>query len=64
MDEALFAVGYNKHGEVDFAVSGLVPSLSYEEMRKAREMIVVGIGVFEDMWRRNRPMPSTEKKSE
>lgn len=45
-----FYVGLHK-GEMDFGVSGSVCDLSYEEMRRLREMIVVGIGSLESMWR-------------
>lgn len=50
MNNPYFEVGLHK-GEMDFGVSGAVCDLSYEEIRKLREMIVVGIGVCEDMWR-------------
>ena len=49
----LFSVGWHK-GEMDFAVLAEVENLSYESMRSLREMIVVGIGVMEEMWRRAR----------
>lgn len=48
-EETLFAVGWHK-GEMDFSVRASVQSLSYENMRSLREMIVVGIGVMEQMW--------------
>lgn len=50
MKDPYFSVGIHKY-EMDFGVSGAVADLSYEEMRKLREMIVVGIGVCEQMWR-------------
>lgn len=50
MNNPYFSVGLKK-GEMDFGVSGAIYDLSYEEMRKLREMIVVGIGVCESMWR-------------
>jgi len=55
-----FSVGLHK-GEMDFGVSGSVIDLSHEEMRRLREMIVVGIGVLEQTWRHaNQPMPCQE----
>ena len=59
MQYTFFEVGMNK-GEIDFSVSGLVGDLSYEQMKNLREMVVVGIGVMEQMWRdqqnrKNRP---------
>lgn len=45
-----FSVGLHK-GEMDFGVGGAVGDLSYEEMKSLREMIVVGIGVMENVWR-------------
>jgi hypothetical protein len=57
-----FSVGPHK-GEMDFGVSGVVKDLSYEEMKSLREMIVVGIGVMEEMWRRNNhPLAQQEKR--
>lgn len=50
MQYTFFKVGLNK-GEMDFSVAGLISNLSYEDMRKFREMVVVGIGVCEQMWR-------------
>lgn len=50
MKEPYFSVGLHK-GEMDFGVSGTVADLSYEQMRQLREMIVVGIGTCESMWR-------------
>lgn len=49
MNNPYFSVGIHK-GEMDFGVSCEVASLSYEQMRNLREMIVVGIGVCESMW--------------
>ena len=43
-------VGYHKH-EMDFGVNCAVADLTYEEMKQLREMIVVGIGQLEQMWR-------------
>ena len=48
--ENLFYVGYHK-GVMDFGVNGAIGELSYEEMTKFREMIIVGIGTMEGMWR-------------
>lgn len=48
---SLFQVGWNK-GEMDFRVAALVCELSFEQMNQLRQMIVVGIGTMEDMWRR------------
>ena len=51
MDKELFSVGYHK-GEIDFSVSLNVSELSFKEMENLRSIIVVGIGILEDMWRR------------
>lgn len=50
MKDPYFSVGLHK-GEMDFGISGAVCELSYEEMSRLREMIVVAIGVCESMWR-------------
>lgn len=50
MNTVYFEVGIKK-GEWDFGVSGAVYDLSYAEMKGLREMIVVGIGTLEQMWR-------------
>lgn len=50
MQYVFFEVGLYK-GEMDFSVAVLIGNLSYEDMRKFREMVVVGIGVCEQMWR-------------
>lgn len=50
MKDPYFEIGMHK-GEIDFGISGAVCDLSYEQMRNLREMIVVGIGVCESMWR-------------
>ena len=47
----LFQVGWHK-GECDFGVSAVFTELSYEQMKEWREMVVVAIGVAEDIWRR------------
>lgn len=54
MNTPILQVGYNKHGEIDFSVSGTIQELTPERMNEFREMIVVGIGIAEDMWRRHR----------
>lgn len=67
MDNIL-SVGKNK-GEMDFAISATISDLSQEQMAEFREMIVVAIGVAEQMWRSNRredctpfdPKPDTEE---
>lgn len=63
MKDPYFEVGIHKY-EMDFGVSGAVCDLSYEDMRKLREMIVVGIGVLEQMWRdaQQRKRPAQQAK--
>jgi hypothetical protein len=51
MNNPILQFGWHK-GEVDFSISSEVCGLSYEEMNELRSMIVVGLGTFEDMWRR------------
>ena len=48
MDNPYFSVGYHKY-EMDFSVRADVGDLSYGEIRRLRELIVVGIGVLEEM---------------
>ena len=56
----LFSIGFHK-GEIDFSVFSSVRGLRYDQMKEVREMIVVGIGVMEGMWREaNQPKPSVE----
>lgn len=50
MSHDILNVGYHK-GQMDFGVNCSIDELSYEEMRKFREMVVVAIGVAESMWR-------------
>ena len=42
-----FCEGY---GDADFEVSGIVCSLTYEEMKELRSMIPVAIASMERMW--------------
>lgn len=58
-DIVYFSVGIHKY-EMDFSVSCAVANLSYEEMRQLREMIVVGIGAMEEMWRHNQKLPADQ----
>ena len=51
MNNPYFSVGYHK-SEMDFSVSEAIGDLTYEEMRRLREMTIVGIGIYEGMWRR------------
>ena len=61
----ILSVGKDKHGEWDFSVRATVGDLDYKEMDKMRSMLVVGIGVMEDMWRRAKeeesPQPVQER---
>ena len=50
MEQNIFSVGFHK-GEMDFGVNGSICDLTYEQMKNFREMIVVGIGQAESMWR-------------
>ncbi len=50
-EQNIITIGYHK-GEMDFGVNGSIESLSLEELRKLREMIVVATWCAEDMWRR------------
>lgn len=43
-----------KRGEWDFGVRATITELSFEEMNELRQMIIVAIGVAEDMWKRGR----------
>ena len=67
IDKDLITVGYNK-GEMDFGVNGLVGTLTYEQMRDLREMLVVAIGVAETTWKaemeRRRGATATNPKQE
>jgi len=53
-ETSLLSFRYHK-GEMDFGVNGTVTELTYEQMKELREMIVVGIGQLESMWRDSRP---------
>jgi len=54
----LFSVGYHK-GEMDFGVNASMQDLTREEMSEFRQMLVVGIGQAENMWRKgNESHPS------
>lgn len=58
MMKEILTVGYHK-GEMDFGVNASIRDLSYEEMSKFREMLVVAIGQAERMWSENAPKPTT-----
>ena len=60
MKTLIFEVGFDKDGQADFGVTGTIGSLTYEQMKSLREMTVVGIGVFEMMWRDQQEKPKTE----
>ena len=51
-EQNFLTVGYHK-GEMDFGVNCSVADLTYEEMKKLREMTVVAIGQMEMMWSRS-----------
>ena len=58
----LFEIGYNKNVELDFGIKATVGGLSLEELNKFRSMIIVAIGISEDMWRRaNNTQAYTDK---
>jgi hypothetical protein len=54
-DIDLIKVGYHK-GKMDFGVTS-VGDLTYEQLKEMREMIVVAIGVAENMWKKNHTPP-------
>lgn len=62
MNYPYFAVGISKY-EMDFEVSCAVANLSYEEMRQLREMLVVGIGVCEAMWKSAQEMKNPPQQA-
>lgn len=49
MDDNLLSVGPYK-GEMDFSINSRITQLSREEMKDFREMVIVAIGVAEQMW--------------
>jgi len=51
MSKDLFSVGYRR-GKMDFSVSLEITKLTFKEMEELRAITIVGIGTFEDMWRR------------
>lgn len=44
------SVGFNKHGEVDFAVNCSITNLSFEDMHDLRAIMPVAIRVADNMW--------------
>lgn len=50
----IIEIGFNNKGEADFAISGNLCNISLDQMNDLRKMIIVGIGVAEDMFRRAR----------
>lgn len=58
----LLRVGFDKNGEIDFSISG-VAELSYEQMKVFREMLIVAIGVAEDVWKRNQAIEPAEESA-
>lgn len=52
--QMLIEIGWDKNGQMDFGVSGLVGDLTPEQMNDFRSMIPVAIGQAENMWRRYR----------
>jgi hypothetical protein len=63
MERPLLQVSYDK-SEMDFGVNGAVSELSYEEMKRFREMIVVAIGIAEDSWRKAQSNTTTSRATE
>lgn len=55
MENEILTVGFDK-GEADFRVNHEIYDLSREQMKDFREMIIVGIGIAEEMWRKNQDM--------
>lgn len=49
METALFEVGFDKNGEIDFGVNGSIVELNREDYAKFQSMIITAIGVMEDM---------------
>lgn len=54
IEKPLIEIGYDKNGELDFGVNCSVGELEIEQLKNLREMIIVAIGVMEEMWRRNK----------
>mgnify|MGYP001563572256 CR=1 FL=1 len=52
-EETIIAVGRHK-GEWDFAIRATIQDLAPTDMDELRRMLVVAIGVAEDMWRQSR----------
>jgi hypothetical protein len=62
-----FSIIKDYNGEIDFQVSAMVCELDSETFNKIREMIVVGIGTMEHMYRnayvdKNKPCNTTTLK--
>jgi hypothetical protein len=45
------SIGFDKNGDADFAISGLIHNLNKAEFDELRKMITVAIGTMEAMWR-------------
>jgi len=60
-EPVLFSVGYRK-GEMDFGVNASIKDLTREEIKEFRNMLVVGIGTAEDMWRRGNEPTAEESQ--
>ncbi len=53
INRPIFTLGFDKNGECDFGVSATVKSLTQKQYNEIRLMMIVGIGVMEDMKRRS-----------
>lgn len=53
MEKVIFTIGFHK-GELDFGVNSDIRELDYEQMKKFREAMCVGIGQAETIWRGSR----------
>ena len=52
MKKDIITIGFDKNGKADFGVRAGIQGLSHQQMKDLREMIVVAVGIAEDMWRR------------
>ena len=57
-------IGKDKNNDWDFGVNGNIMSLSIEELRGLREMLIVAIWATENTWRNaNEPKGFVEKNT-
>lgn len=53
MEKTIIQIGFDKDGDADFTISGEIGNLSLDQMNSLRKILVVGIGISEDMFRRS-----------